>query len=187
MKIHLSTELIESALPKIEIGLLKYTNIMSIVATDNYFYKNLDFRRKFNAFYRVRRSSETWQPAFYEIMSKAHNLWLWFLEILTELHEKTGRYEASFASKLYATIHATAPVIDSVVLSNLWLVMPRSWDSDRLRKISEIYTEIGEIYSQFLKTENGRYLVTAFRKKYPDAKVTEEKMVDLVLWQIRII
>lgn len=33
--------------------------------------------------------------------------------------------------------------------------------------------------------ENGKYLVQRFRETYPDANVTEIKMLDLVLWQTR--
>src|SRR5439155_1069029 len=38
-----------------------------------------------------------------------------FGSVLRELHEATGRFEASFASKLVATIRPDTPVIDSVV------------------------------------------------------------------------
>ena len=31
--------------------------------------------------------------------------------------------------------------------------------------------------------ENGRYLVSRFRERYPGASVTETKMPDLVLWK----
>jgi hypothetical protein len=47
-----------------------------------------------------------------------------------ELHRTTGRCEASFASKLSATIGPTMPVIDSVVLRNLNLRLPPSGSSN---------------------------------------------------------
>lgn len=40
-------------------------------------------------------------------------------------------------------------------------------------------------FDDFLTTDTGRYLVTRFRDEYPDANVTEVKMLDLVLWQTR--
>ena len=39
--------------------------------------------------------------------------------VLDLLHQETNRYEASFASKLIATINPSMPVIDSIVLKNL--------------------------------------------------------------------
>ncbi len=42
-----------------------------------------------------------------------------YIEILSEIFKNTGRVEASFASKLYATLYPDYPFIDSIVLNNL--------------------------------------------------------------------
>ena len=41
------------------------------------------------------------------------------------------------------------------------------------------------LFSEYLVTDAGRYLVTRFNGYYPEATLTEVKMLDLVLWQTR--
>lgn len=40
-------------------------------------------------------------------------------------------------------------------------------------------------FDDFLKTENGKYLVEQFVREYPNAKISKIKMLDFVLWQTR--
>lgn len=108
-----------------------------------------------------------------------------FSRTLAELFAATGRIEASFASKLYATHHPNSPVIDSVVLENLGLKLPRASDPDRLAKVVGIHDDLAKSFADLLATEDGKYLVTSFRSAYPNAAVTDEKALDLILWQIR--
>ncbi len=70
MEFQLSQDAILVALPKVKVGLTKYIKIMELVQSDESFYNNPDFRRSFNGFYRIRRSSVNWQPAFFEIMGR---------------------------------------------------------------------------------------------------------------------
>lgn len=176
---------IDEALPKVASGLAKYLRIMEIVAKDPRFYDDPDFRRAFNGFYRVRRSATTWQPAFFSLMARAKAQGFDFARTLKELFDNTGRIEASFASKLYATLHPSAPVIDSVVLKNLGLKLPSANDPKRLAKVVNIHKVLAKSFTDILATEDGRYLVRAFRTAYPNKLVTDEKALDLVLWQIR--
>jgi hypothetical protein len=108
-----------------------------------------------------------------------------FAEVLDSLHRTTGRFEASFASKLLATIDPNMPVIDSVVLRNLNLRLPASGSRQRIARIQEIHSRLVTCFKEFLTTEMGRYLVERFRDEYPAANITEIKMLDLVLWQTR--
>ena len=108
-----------------------------------------------------------------------------FSEVLDDLHKATNRYEASFASKLLATIDPSMPVIDSIVLRNLNLKLPASSSKDRLARICELHATMVISFNEFLSTENGKYLIQRFHAKYQEANVTEIKMLDLVLWQTR--
>jgi hypothetical protein len=49
----------------------------------------------------------------------------------------------------------------------------------------ELHGRLLASFNEFLTTEAGRYLVGRFRAAYPEAQVTEMKMLDLVLWQTR--
>lgn len=71
MPFELNRQKIDAALPKIAPGLAKYLRIMEFVATDLEFYDDPDFRRAFNGLYRVRRSTQTWQPHFFALMARA--------------------------------------------------------------------------------------------------------------------
>jgi hypothetical protein len=119
------------------------------------------------------------------VMSRAKTEHLSFEVILDLLHQTTRRYEASFGSKLFATLNPSAPVIDSVVLKNLGLRLPSPSATERATRISEVHRTLARLYETFLATETGAYLVTAFRSAYPNAVITKEKQLDFVLWQTR--
>jgi hypothetical protein len=122
MAINLTVARIDRALPFVAAGLGKYLWLQEHRdATD----LRVDFayRRYFNHFYRVRRGHD-WQDKFYGLLEAQKSRKVDFAQLLHALHQRTGRYEASFASKLLATINPDMPVIDSVVLRNLDLRLP---------------------------------------------------------------
>jgi hypothetical protein len=181
--IHLSRTQVDAALPRIAKGLEQYLWLQNAASRADFF-DDKTFRRRFNHFYRIRRGPE-WQNAFYSVMSQAKTEHLSFEPILELLHKTTGRYEASFGSKLFATLNPSAPVIDSVVLNNLGLRLPSPSATERATKISEVHRTLARLYETFLATETGAYLITAFRSAYPNAVITKEKQLDFVLWQTR--
>ncbi len=75
-------------------------------------------RRRFNAYYGVRRNA-MWRELFYSRFEAAKASRLQgaelFVDIVVGLQADTGRIEASFASKLVATLQPEHPIIDSVV------------------------------------------------------------------------
>lgn len=77
-----------------------------------------DLRRRFNGFYGVRRNA-AWRARFYEVFEAAKGGGEDPVEIferaLAQMAASTGRVEASFVSKLVATLRPSAPVIDSIV------------------------------------------------------------------------
>lgn len=183
MTISLSIAQIDAAVPRIAKGLEQYVRLQSAALNDRSFEDRM-FRRRFNHFYRVRRGPE-WQSAFYAAMARARKERLSFAAVLELLHESTGRYEASFGSKLFATINPSTPVIDSVVLKNLGLRLPSANASERAEKICEVHRTLSRLFEAFLATDTGTYLVAAVDKAYPTANITKEKKLDLVLWQTR--
>ncbi len=181
--IELTNEQIDNALPRIEDGLLKYLDLQKELKNVDVS-RNRDFQRRFNHFYKVRRNAD-WQTQYYKLLEEYKNSHATFSEILCKIHENTGRYEASFASKLVASIDAEQPIIDKFVLMNVGLRLPYSKAKNRASKIVEVHIVLLSKLKDFLETESGEYLVKQFKIKYPSANVTEIKMVDLVLWQTR--
>ena len=101
-------------------------------------------------------------------------------------YNATGRIEASFASKLAASVDPGKPVIDSFVLKNLGFSLSRYGTADtRLARSVEVYKGIGKVFAEFLGTDQGTYLIARFEKCYPQRQLTPVKMLDLVLWQTR--
>lgn len=183
--ISLTKEQIHEAIPKVKTGLDKYWIIQSEVM-DKDVSKDTDFQKKFNYFYKITpHRNKEWQKEFYSLLQKSKKDTVTFESTLSKLFKKTGKVESSFASKLVATIDPKMPVIDSIVLKNLKLKLPYSYEKDREIKIHKIYQTLVKEFSLFLKTETGKYLVEQFAKEYPTSKISKTKMLDLILWQTR--
>ena len=116
MTITLTKAEIETALPRVAAGLKKYLWLQAHRDTCDV-RSNSEFRKRFNGFYRVRRGRD-WQDRstiFWSARRGAYTV----RRGARHSAPRTGRYEASFASKLLATIDPNMPVIDSMVLRNL--------------------------------------------------------------------
>ncbi len=180
--IQLDEVAIDRTLPDVKIGLNRYCVIQKLLnetdaSTDG------NFQKIFNGFYRVRRNVE-WRTVYFKILQEERSHKRPFCEILKAIYNATGRVEASFASKLLATVDPEMPVIDSIVLKNLGLKLPPRHDiTVRLREIRKVYDEIIHLYAEFLRLDAGSYLVTQFGKHYPEHPITKVKMLDLVLWK----
>ena len=185
MSILLTKPQIEAALPKVAQGLTQYRWLQANLKAVDVRVSPL-FRTRFNHFYRVRRNDE-WQNSFYELLESLKNegQTVEFSFVLISLFHATDRFEASFASKLLATINPQMPVIDSVVLRNLSLRLPYPHSMNRLERTLELHAKLRSSFFDFLQSEDGRYLVKQFRERFEGDEVTETKMLDLVLWQTR--
>lgn len=182
MPIHLTPVEISAALPRLKRGVQQYVWLQA--HRDRDLSSDREFRRRFNAFYRVRRGP-AWQDAFFRLLERSKQTSPTFRGVLEHLHASTGRYEASFASKLLATVAPEYPVIDAEVLRNVGLRLPPYGTADRFDRICEVHHRLAEEFEEYLLTASGTELVAAFRSAFPHAAITEVKMVDLVLWQTR--
>jgi len=181
--INLTKKQIDCALSRVGVGLKKYLSLQNDLNKID-ISTNRDFQKRFNHFYRVRRNAD-WQSQFYKLFQNYKDKPVTFSEILGAIQKNTGRYEASFASKLVASIHPDKPVIDKFVLENVGLKLSYAPSKNREQKILSTYEKLQEKFERFLNTDNGKYLVDKFKEEFPEDAVTEVKMVDLVLWQTR--
>lgn len=184
MPIHLKPAQIDAALQRVGEGLNQYEWLQANVANQHGFENDPEFRRRFNRFYRVRRG-QAWQDRFYSLMGRTKVEGLQFRDVLLEIRRVTSQYEASFASKLVATLDPLKPMIDAFVLKNVGLRLPSYAADDRADRICEVYAELIAGFSAFLAGDDGKYLVSAFSRTYPRTEITEVKKLDLVLWQTR--
>lgn len=168
----------------LSLGMDKYAVIMNTVRNTDVA-ADTTFQRTFNGFYMVRRDSQ-WQSHYYALFEKAKSASVSFEDILYRLHELTGQVEASFASKMLATLNPDMPIWDQYVIKNLGVKLPSQNDPDRLRKTVEIYTSICTWYNDFLDTDNALECVSKFDEMLPDyAWVSRVKKIDFFLWSIR--
>lgn len=147
MTIRLTKTQIDTALPAVAIGLNKYLWLQTNRDASD-LRSNPQYKRRFNHFYRVRRGKE-WQDHFYSLLETKKGKRVCFSEVLDAMYLATNRYEASFASKLLATVEPSMPVIDSIVLRNLNLRLPASNSKERAARIASFTPRCSPISTNF--------------------------------------
>lgn len=174
---------IEAAVVRIGVGLRKYLWLQTEVGRRDVS-RDAVFQRRFNGFYRVRRDAE-WREAYFRLMEESKAGGVHFAHVLRTLHAATGRYEASFASKLVATLDPTQPVIDRFVLENFGLRLPYPYQKNREIRILQVHAELCAKYEALLASDVGRRISQKVEERYPGTGISDLKRVDLVLWQHR--
>ncbi|MDR2054027.1 MAG: hypothetical protein LBP80_11500 [Treponema sp.] len=169
-------------------GLWKYLCIMGTVHHTNVA-QNEYFQRVYNDFYVVRSRKKEWYKVYFTFMQNhKDNVSLTFEETLHHLYNKTGRIEASFSSKLLATVNPQMPIWDTHVLRNTRITAPKTAQNNSDKQLQEsidTYNLLIGWYKDHLKTKDGKFMVERFDKIYRDNRLTDVKKVDFILWQIR--
>jgi hypothetical protein len=174
---------IQKALERLADGLGRYQWLQARVLKCNVT-TDREFQRRFTAFYRVRRNSE-WRREFFALMENSKSGGTNFSEALQAIQCSTGRIEASFASKLVATLDPSKPVIDKFVLRCFKLRLPNWGFADREENTIDLYGQLCLKYDGFMASPDGVKIRNMFDERYPNAKIMDIKKIDLVLWQIR--
>ncbi len=143
-----------------------------------------DFQRRYNHFWRVRKNA-TWRAAYYELLERAKRAGTDFPTALRAMHARTGRIEASFSSKLVATLDPDMPVIDAFVLKFFGLRLPYPYQDDRIGKTIDVYERVAAGIDAIVRSDAMPRVRAAFAERYPTAALSDVKMVDFVLWQVR--
>lgn len=148
--------------------------------------QNDDFQRTFNGFYMVRRNAE-WRDIYYRLFEEMKQATpAEFDIILDEMYRLTGNVEASFSSKMLATLRPEMPIWDKYVVQNLGLKVPAQNDPARLQKTKALYAGVVKWYESFLATENAAECLAAFDEVLPDYTwLSDVKKIDFYLWSIR--
>ena len=165
-------------------GFDKYKQIMETVRKTDVS-SDLDFQRIFNGFYRIRMNAE-WRKAYYDLFEMAKDSNPSFESILRTMYETTGNIEASFSSKMLATINVDMPIWDRYVVQNLCLNMKGKTKEDQLRCAVSLYDQMINWYADFRRTENGRDCIREFDRTLPGyVWMSDVKKIDFYLWSIR--
>ena len=161
------------------LGLDRYTDIMRGDPASP------DFQRAFNGYYRIRRNEE-WRRHYYDLFAKAKTEQYSFKQIITELYRLTGNVEASFSSKMLATIDASKPIWDQYVLQNLGFELMGKTQEEKLQNAVALYAQIVNWYTDYLTTDEARKNIREFNRLLPEyAWVNDTKKIDCLLWSKR--
>lgn len=175
---------VEDALAKIDTGLKTYLYIMHRFREVDVS-KDCRFQTTFNGFYRMRSRKPEFYHEYYECLETNKNSEVSFAQALKHIYEQCNRIEASFCSKLVATINPNLPIWDKFVLTNLGLKAPTYACTNRIEKCINLYDQIQNWYSEFLTTDDSKQILYFFDAKYPSCPITDIKKIDLILWQMR--
>ena len=140
------------------------------------------FQRSFNGYYRIRRNEE-WRSCYYSLFLRARTEALDFSQIVTALFQATGNVEASFSSKMLATIDPTKPIWDQYVLHNLGLKLTGTTQEEKLNNAILLYGVIEKWYLDYLKTAEALENLNTFDRWLPEYKwISNVKKIDCLLW-----
>lgn len=175
--------IIDSARP----GIAKYLAIMEKVhAVD--VSTDASFQTMFNGFYRVRQKSATWYNSYFALMQRLKGTCPTFETVLDSLKTVLGNNvcEASFSSKLVATLDPWQPIWDKYVLANTGHKPLASTNHDKFALAKTGYASIASWYATFLASEEGKRWIRTFNDNVDQYwKLTDVKKVDFILWQSR--
>lgn len=143
------------------------------------------FQRLFNGYYKIRRNEE-WRRIYYSLFTQAKAKGFSFEQIVTALHDATGNVEASFSSKMLATINPAMPIWDQYVLQNLGIELTGKTQEEKLHSAVRVYSAIVHWYKEYLATNEAKQNIKEFDLLLPDYSwISDVKKIDCLLWSMR--
>ena len=155
------------------------------------------FQEKYQEYYRLVidreddrcKRDQNWRRFYFSLLeSEKGNRDVSFRTILEKLYRYNERcIEASFSSKIVATIRPELPVYDQYVAKNIGLDKPSCRDRlDRLEKWVDLYDHLQRVVFEMQTYAAFTELKTCFDERLPSYKhFTDVKKLDLFLWQHR--
>jgi len=178
----------------IQTGVDKYSWIIKFVESAKLngidLAKEIEFKKKFNGFYRIRQKSEKFYNFYYFLFNSKLKTYINFEDILEQLYQVDKKFESSFSSKLLHSVNPSLPIWDSIVLKKLQLKIPYQKNlkkNEKKEMIVELYRNISIFYENFLKTKEGKDLLELFDSKIQERgyKISSIKKIDFIIWQTR--
>lgn len=173
-----------SALETVDEGVFKYQKIMNTLKTVDVS-NDRDFQRLFNGFYKMRQRKADYYKAYFSYLEENKNSSVKFADVLNHFNTKFNRVEASFTSKLVATIDPSKPIIDKYVLKNLDMKLPFTYDRNRISKIIDIYLTVEMKMLELCQSTVGQETIALFDFKFPQNTISAIKKLDFVFWKMR--
>lgn len=176
-----------AAINRAKPGITKYLAIMDRVFVVDVS-ADATFQTMFNGFYRVRQKPAAWYSAYFAIMQSLKASQPTFAVVLDALRAALGNNvcEASFSSKLVATLDPWQPIRDKYVLANTGHKSPASTALEKFAQAKSGYASIASWYATFLSSKEGKRWIRVFNDNVDQYwRLTDLKKVDFILWQSR--
>lgn len=178
-------------------GLTAYAKTLMLretnVSTDR------DYQRNYTSYYRVRRDAE-WLKQYYTYMEEnKNNRDIEFADILRRLSniphkvrktksgsDRATSIEASFASKMLATINENYPIWDSQVVRAVGLEIDAKLQGEaRIQAYIHAYEELTSKIKTFIDTPEGQECIRIFDERFPRyTYINPMKKIDHYLWNV---
>ena len=145
--------------------------------------ENEKFRKTYTYFYKLRRKQE-WRDFYFAYFEQHKNEKdITFEQIIRAIYEQCGWVEASFASKMLATINSNQPILDSVVLGKLGMKITGNTSDKKMESALECYRKLEYWYKGFIVTAESKKYIELFDKQFPQYKrISQIKKLDFILW-----
>ena len=167
------------------LGLVQYSNIITRVSQCDVS-KDESFQRMFNGYYLVRRNAQ-WRTGYYELFEKMKTSQPTFQSILSELFNMSGNIEASFASKMLATLDTCQPIWDQFVLKRLHMKLKGNGKQNMLQNAIKLYDDIVDWHKNYLLSDESAACLAVFNRFLPGYTwISDTKKLDFFLWSSRM-
>jgi len=134
--------------------------------------------------------SDAWYISYFQFMEDKKNSPFTFEDVLRHLLPHDNRVEASFSSKLLATVNPNQPIWGTRVfcaIKEFGITQPLS-QTDKPKQILETvatYSAIENWYSEYLNTPNATEIIRLVDEMFPFAtEMTAVKKVDWALYSM---
>lgn len=145
---------------------------------------NEAYQRKYKGFYKLRLPRTDCYSHYFTLLELLKgDSDISYEHVLLQLQNNTGRIEASFASKLVATVNPKLPVIDSIVLECLSYKKPSSTQADQFQKTISLYQLMIIRFREMEQDKRFETLKSRFENAFPDYSFTDIKILDLLIWE----
>ena len=162
-----------------ELGLIAYRKTLDLTKIGT-----KDYQENYSTYYGigVARKDEKWKAEYFAYMQKqVGNSGITFAEIIEHISRLSHKNEASFASKMLATLDPNYPILDSNVARFLGF----NYHAKSRQYCIEIYSELTENVRAFLQTNGGAKCVEEFDRMFPNfTDINPVKKIDLYLWKM---
>ena len=189
-------------------GIRNYITIMKM--RENIDLNFDDFKEKYKNFYGMKRAirghyipdSEKFYDVYFQYLKEnLGNTSLSFEKVLKDLYEThiSNRVEASFSSKLLATINPNMPVWDQNVFYQLKIPKPKTDPNHKDHQIKETiqtYQTLMDKVLKYLNSDLGQEYIHIFDEVFDEIfqndndifswkkNITDVKKIDFILWSL---